>query len=365
MGFEAPTAPGLEASALQAPPQPAAQPAAPSAPELAPEPASAGPAPGFGGERQEDAFGSMDDFSSLMEPDVQEAPSPSPSPQPPTETEQDDPESWDFFSDGEPGGGPESSVDQAVSAAGVAPVASPSGQQSIDFGAATSEAEAATLASQVSESGGGAARVASVIGWVATLGLGIVGIVQGIVFSWDSAIQPPSFVAVGGMRAAEITGSWLDTARLGTVYAVTGHLDNPGASPAAPGLRIEVALLDAAGQLLDHPSARAGRDLSLADLREISVAELELAEQKASQSLSWGTIAPNTGVPFVAVFRALPDEATHFELRILDAEPYAAAVVVGALGAPPQGRAPVAAAGIGFGAGAEAIGVASPGSGRR
>ncbi len=344
LGFEPSTAPSLEASALQAPPQPAAQ----TEPQPVPQPAGEeGPAPGFGGERRDDDFGSMDDFSTLMELDEHQ---PSP-PQPVAEADQDDPESWDFFSDGDPGGEIGSTMDQAVSAAEATPMASPTVRGDVDFGAATGEAEAAMLASQASESGGTAARVASVIGWVAALGLGIVGIVQGILFSWDGGIHPPSFVAVGGMRAAEITGSWLDTARLGTVFAVTGHIDNPGVSPAAPGLQIEVVLLDAAGQPLDHPPARAGRDLSLADLREISVTELELAEQKASRSLSWSPITPNTKVPFMAVFRALPDEATHFELRIVAAEPNARAVVVGTLGGAPPGRPSVAVPGIEVGRG--------------
>jgi hypothetical protein len=333
---------------LQAPPQPVAQPAAPSAPQSVPQPASDEPAPGFGGERQEGAFGSMDDFSSLMELDEHQAAAP----QPVAEAEPDDPESWDFFSDGDPGGEAGSSMDQAIGPAGVASMTTPTVQGDIDFGAATSEAEAAMLASQVSESGSGAARVASAIGWVVALGLAIVGIIQGIIFSWDSGIHPPSFVAVGGMRAAEITGSWLDTARLGTVYAVTGHIVNPGALPAAPGLQIEVTLLDAAGQSLDHPAARAGRGLSLADLREISVAELEIAQQKASRSLSWSPITPNMKVPFMAVFRTLPDEATHFELRIVAAEPNAEVVVVGRLGEAPSAWPPVAAPGIGAGQGA-------------
>jgi hypothetical protein len=48
----------------------------------------------------------------------------------------------------------------------------------------------------------------------------------------------------------------------------------------------------------------------------------------------------------MAVFRALPDEAAHFELRIVAAEPNAKVVVVGTLGGAPPGRPSVAAPGI-------------------
>ncbi|MCP5040585.1 MAG: hypothetical protein GY944_06110 [bacterium] len=262
---------------------------------------------------REAAFGSVDDFSSLGEPDEHQEPASDGS----QEEALEDPESWDFFGDGDgdvggppAGGAPADSFQEAASprAGSVADAAG--------FEESTAQEDWPTL------DGGGpisaTARIFSALGWVAVCGLIVAGVFPALVDSFDPGVRAPVFVSIGDMRAANVRGQWLETASAGTVYVVSGDLLNPGTRAAAPQLALEVSLLDERGSDLDLPTALAGRDIAFDDLRELPAAGLAAFEQRAAGALVWGEIAPGQSARFAAVFVGLPDQATHFQLRGVD-----------------------------------------------
>jgi len=257
---------------------------------------------------RESAFGSVDDFSSLMESD-----DPEQGIALGEEEAADDPENWDFFAD---------SLTQEVSepAPAAAPIedrpAAASRRDRVDFEDASVVAAWPTL-----DAGGpvrASVRIFSALAWIAVVGLITAGVWLGFVDSFDPSVRAPAFVRIGTMRAANVRGHGLETANAGTVFVVTGDLLNPGTLSAAPALALQVSLLGGGGDGEVLSTAFAGRDLVPRDLRELTVAALGARLNTAANALVGGRIAPASSVRFTAVFMDLPDRATHFRLEAAD-----------------------------------------------
>ena len=267
---------------------------------------------GIAGAREE-AFGSVDDFSNLIDSDEPPAATPAAS-----QVEiSDNPEEWDFFGDAdakasgamsaEPPAPTNTLPETATSAEHTQPVEreAPNDWKRIDGHRPAS----------------GIVAIASALAWVAILGLLAAGVFLGITGSVDRSVSAPAFVSVGEMRVANIRGQFLETARAGTLYVVTGDLVNPGNAARALHHTVYVNLLGADGRVLDAPPAFAGRDVALKLLREMTVDELQESQLIASQALAMQEIGPGQSATFTAAFVALPEEASHFQIRTVKSEP--------------------------------------------
>lgn len=285
-----------------------AQPAGVPELEKAPQPES-----GLKGVR-EDAFGSVDDFSSLMESEDHE---PATAVAEGDDGNNEDPENWDFLGDQTP---PMSS--------GLSPAPQPTGNRVGDkielvqgrTGPEDSDVQGEWLELESDRRVGAMARIASALAWVAFSGLLSAGVYLGVTGSFDPGVSTPAFVSIGPMRAANVRGQWLETARAGTLYLVVGDLVNPGTEARALGQAVRVSLLGEDGGELDLPPAFAGRDVEFDALRQTSIEDLRVNQRLTALALATREIGPGRSARFAAAFVSLPEEASHFQLQAVETE---------------------------------------------
>ena len=278
--------------------------------------------------RDESSFGSVDDFSSLMEDDDPQSGASARGDAAGTSSELGsdrvgtysgtgqsddlgDPESWDLVG----------SDDLAASAArtGAANVI----PESVDEGQFFSDAEAfddsvydMDLATS-SLATGPVGQLARLAGWAfsaaAVLAVGYLGLIAES-GRWSEAQQT---VISGPLTAQTLESSWVDTSRAGPVLRLTGELRNTGTQAVWPG-SIEMALLDGEGTRLRVPTIVAGIPVEESVLREAS-SEI-LLEQAAvgSRRFAASPLAPGEVRPFEALMveGRLPDTATRVQLEV-------------------------------------------------
>ena len=278
--------------------------------------------------RDESSFGSVDDFSSLMEDDDPQsgASARGDAAGKSSELGSDrvgtysgtgqsddlgDPESWDLVG----------SDDLAASAArtGAANVI----PESVDEDGFFSDAEAfddsvydMDLATS-SLATGPVGQLARLAGWAfsaaAVLAVGYLGLIAES-GRWSEAQQT---VISGPLTAQTLESSWVDTSRAGPVLRLTGELRNTGTQAVWPG-SIEMALLDGEGRRLRVPTIVAGIPVEESVLREAS-SEI-LLEQAAvgSRRFAASPLAPGEVRPFEALMveGRLPDTATRVQLEV-------------------------------------------------
>lgn len=294
---------------------------------------------------REAAFGSVEDFSSLAEPDAATEPPAGASSAIPTPAKEDenieDPESWDFFGDGSASSDAPCTPADPFGAAGAAPNAFESERDAIED--AASRQDWPQLKENAAASAVG--RIFNALAWTLVCGLIGIGAYIGLRDSFAPAVRAPAFVEIGPMRAANVKGLWVETATMGTLYVVSGDLLNPGTEPAAPNLRIEVGLLDGEARLDEWPTAIAGSGVEFDTLRTLPYEELEPLRDAAATRLASSEIPGGGSVRFAAVFDALPDRATHFHLASVPVEipVEAPAALEEAPGVPGEGAADSAA----------------------
>lgn len=278
--------------------------------------------------RDESSFGSVDDFSSLMEDDDPQSGASAGGDAAGTSSELGsdrvgtysgtgqsddlgDPESWDLVG----------SDDLAASAArtGAANVI----PESVDEDGFFSDAEAfddsvydMDLATS-SLATGPVGQLARLAGWAfsaaAVLAVGYLGLIAES-GRWSEAQQT---VISGPLTAQTLESSWVDTSRAGPVLRLTGELRNTGTQAVWPG-SIEMALLDGEGRRLTVPTIVAGIPVEESVLREAS-SEI-LLEQAAvgSRRFAATPLAPGEVRPFEALMveGRLPDTATRVQLEV-------------------------------------------------
>lgn len=278
--------------------------------------------------RDESRFGSVDDFSSLMEDDdpqygtiaCGDAEGPS------SELGSDcvgtysgtaqsedlgDPEGWDLV------GSDDFAVSAArTDAANVIP-------ESVDEGEFFSDAEVfddSVYDMDLANSSlvmGPVGQLARLAGWAcsaaAVLAVGYLGLVSES-GRWSEAQQT---VMSGPLTAQTLESNWVDTSRAGPVLRLMGELRNTGTLAVWPG-SVEIALLDGEGARLTVPTIVAGVPVEESVLRE---APREfLLEQAAAGSRRFAAtpLAPGDVRPFEALIleARLPDKAARFELEV-------------------------------------------------
>jgi hypothetical protein len=227
-----------------------------------------------------------------------------------------DPEEWDFFSDEalnteemstpfEAGGPSKDEVQDNPWEALEERI------QTEDRGGASRVSGGSGLMLRLGQAGGFA-------GWVIVLALVSVGIAQGLMSSYRAAAVMPATAKLGPFIVDAVDGTWVDTARIGSMYVVRGRLRNTTSAPQALGGVLQAVLLDSQGQQLDHPAAAAGWVEPGSVLRTMSPTAFETSRARAARELGGTVLRPGADVDFMAMFPALPFEAKRFEFEVVD-----------------------------------------------
>ncbi|MDP6979637.1 MAG: zinc-ribbon domain-containing protein [Myxococcota bacterium] len=263
---------------------------------------------------REAAFGSVDDFSSLAEAEEVTA---APEAVPPVHDDGsiEDPESWDFFGDAAKPTDASCTPEDPFGAAFASGSANASRFEGV--GETLDDAVSSQDWPKLEENAaiGAAGRIVSALGWTLVSALIVLGAALGLRDTFDPGVRAPAYVAIGEMRAANVKGQWVESSAMGRLYVVSGDLLNPGTQPAIPDLTIEVRLLDGHAELSGGPTTIAGSGIDFDRLRTLASVELPALREQATQALAFSEIAGGESVRFAAIFEALPDEATHFQLE--------------------------------------------------
>jgi len=314
--------------------------------------------------RDESSFGSVDDFSSLME-DEDSAPSDAAaslaseiaSELAAEEAEAGlyasggqsddlgDPESWDLVGHDE----------YAVPANATAPTADvlalpvDAGEFFNDDAFEDAPAEI-DLASTPLMTGpvGQALRAA---GWAVAAAASVAVIVLAGQAEWARFSPSPQSVAVGPIAAQTTTAGWVETARAGAVLRFEGEVQNTAGQAVYPSA-VQITLLDAQGARLPAAPLRAGFPLATETLREAAPEILAERAAAAARRFARTPLAPGEAIGFEALLPAgdLPEGAARALLEVGEARPAPAPVA-----APIHASTPEPASGpTGFGATIEA-----------
>ncbi len=288
------------------------------------------------------AFGSVDDFSSLMEGDTDQvdvdagtttristadrsaergkkkAGKPTAAGR---KDELGDPENWDFFGD-QPSPVAESTTGSVLGRIALASVpANP------DLSAASAQAASewdddpyddASVSTGTGKIERSILWLGQAVGWATTALLASVVMVSGFWTTAQSLVVTPQEIRFGPFEARDVTGSWIDTTRGETLLRVTGRILHPGGSAVALGGLLEIRLLDADGGELRVDPQAAGIAIPAAELRELTPAAMRIVLDRAAFSLSQQPIAPSDTLMFQAIFRDVPGDAVRFALSIAE-----------------------------------------------
>jgi hypothetical protein len=164
-------------------------------------------------------------------------------------------------------------------------------------------------------------NVVAAIGWGITLSLLGVGLAWGLLRAASPSAAGPERVVLGDFYVEGVRGGWLETARAGLVYTVSGRLVNADRVSRRPESYLQVALVGSSGSRLDVPAAVAGAPLPPGYLRELAVEDLRAASVDATARLAWAPLAPGAGSDFLAYFVDLPPEAEGFVLEMASRSP--------------------------------------------
>ena len=289
------------------------------------------------------AFGSVDDYSSLMpEEDTAavEASEAAGEPVGPVEhwapaagryassgqgEDLGDPESWDLF--GEDGAGASEPAARGAALGRIALTSASAGPLADGIGdtlADTPLGEGAPYDEEALEvaAPGPVLRaigaVANGLGWAVTLALVSIAWVSGFWSTAESLVRTPQQIRLGTVELRDISGHWVDTARGETLLRVEGEIVNRADGVALLDGVLEVSLLDQDGALLDVPPQPAGLVLGEAAVRELRPSVLGGEVDRAAVGLARRPLAPGEPVAFQAVLRDVPSSASRVSLAIAD-----------------------------------------------
>lgn len=164
------------------------------------------------------------------------------------------------------------------------------------------------------------ARAGGAIGWTITTALVVVGLTSGLWPTAETLIRTPQVVELGSLRAESVVGHWIDTARGETLLTLSGELRSLVSQPAAPEAYLQIALVGHDGRPLDVEPVAAGLPIPEPSLRELPASERWVAQDRAAHALARTQIAPGESEAFQAIFLDVPDEAARFAF-VWDTEP--------------------------------------------
>jgi hypothetical protein len=275
--------------------------------------------------RDESDFGSVDDFSSLMEDDdvapsdlaaeieseleMGESPEPIAGGDAEAGRTDDlgDPESWDLVG----------SHDVAVSKRASGLEDNPFRDEAFDADLGTEESGASLYEDEIgpeSQLWRSLVSIGNSVGWLVTIATVVVVFGLGLRSEWSRLVQTPQIVSVGAMTAETTQASWIETSRSGFILVIAGQLRNTGSVPIRPGT-VQLALLDADGGRLVAPPIQAGERLEQSILREASAYDLIASASVAASNLRERPLAPGESRAFEAI--ALEDHMPEGARRVL------------------------------------------------
>lgn len=163
------------------------------------------------------------------------------------------------------------------------------------------------------------ARAGHGVGWAVTVAFVVGAVGLGLRSEWTRSAQSPQRVSVGALTAETTRASWVETSRSGFVLVVAGQVRNTGRVPLRPGT-VQLALLDAAGGRLSGLPIQAGERLPESILRESSPDQLIASAAAAALRLRRTPLAPGQSRAFeaIALENRLPEEARRVLLEIGD-----------------------------------------------
>lgn len=287
-------------------------------------------------ERDESSFGSVDDFSSLMEDEVpasNEAVSNLASQIASKLDAEDgyaglyassgqsedlgDPESWDLVGNDDgalriPAGTPASAALQAS-------VEEDEFFGPEAFGDTPEEADLRTTSVAMGVIG----KAARAIGWLVTAAAAAAVTVIAFQAEWARFSPSPQAVSAGPITAETLGSGWVETTRAGTLLRFEGAVRNTATTPVfAPG--VTLTLLDSAGErLAAAPVLRAGVPLAESSIRESAPTVLAERVAAASRRFARTPIAPGGSLRFEALVPAadLPERASRVLLEVSEPRP--------------------------------------------
>jgi len=294
-----------------------------------------GPAASSEPVRDESSFGSVDDFSALMEdeePSVAGDLASEIASELEAEAANDrsvgtyaeagsaddlgDPENWDLVGHDDRAGG-------AASVQGFSrSFSSATGIESVD--AADFFSEDALDGSGYDEDvmgssimAGPVGHVARFLGWAVTVALVSAVVYLALGNEWARWAHAPQTVRAGSLEAETLSSGWVETSRSGSVLRIAGRIRNTGSEPIWPA-RVQLALLDGRGARLTAPPIRAGLPLPETVLREAPLAALEERLAVATQRLANSPLAPGETREFEALLQEghLPEDAQRVLLEV-------------------------------------------------
>ncbi len=276
------------------------------------------------------AFGSVDDFSSLMDDDPLESIAAPEADETADELRAQaaeasgvyaaegqaddlgDPEKWDFFD-----GASMPEAEPPTQGATLGRIGDGPGQSGADAADVWSPGPVAEFAEKgrialLAES------VGRIVGWTVVIVGFALGIVNGLWTSAESFVAGERVTPVGSLEAVDMRAQWLDTARAGRLLVVTGGLRNPSRATATMPAPLEIALLDRMGSPLDLPAVSAGRVLSERQLRELPAEVLTRVRSQAATQLQSASIPAGGQLPFQVVIFDAPAAGLRFEARLAE-----------------------------------------------
>jgi hypothetical protein len=275
--------------------------------------------------QDESDFGSVDDFSSLMEDDdvapsdlaseieseleMGEASEPIANRHAETGRTDDlgDPESWDLVGN----------HDLAASKPASGPVDNSFRDEAFGADLETEESGASLYEDEIgseSQLWRSLVSIGNSVGWLVTISTVVVVLGLGLRSEWQRLVQTPQIVTVGAMTAETTQASWIETSRSGFILVVAGQLRNTGSVPIRPG-KVQLALLDADGERLVAPPIQAGERLEQSIIREASPYDLIASASVAASNLREKPLAPGESRAFEAI--AFEDHMPEGTRRVL------------------------------------------------
>jgi len=275
-------------------------------------------------QRDESIFGSVDDFSSLIDDEevsidlaTDSVAPPSRSPRAAAAASDDlgDPESWDLV------GGDEARHAKSTVAALVRPpnppARKPAPATSLDLFA---EGDAAPVYDDLESPVGTHrhwARAGKLVGWCVTAAS--IAVTGGLLLRSESDrwTDRPQRLEVGPLVAETTRSGWLESSRAGFLLVIKGEIRNTGNQPVKP-VPLQLTLLDGAGERLAEPPISVGRTLTEQALRESRPKELAAQIDRAVAGFRATPLAPGEVRRFLAIVPAdqLPAGARRVLLEI-------------------------------------------------
>ncbi len=158
------------------------------------------------------------------------------------------------------------------------------------------------------------AQIGRIAGWAISIALVSSVLFLALQSEWAHWAQAPQRVSRGPLQAETISSGWVQSSRSGPILRFEGQIRNTGGEAIWPGV-IQLALLDAAGERLSVPSIQAGAPIAERILREAAPDILAVHTTGALRRLGGPPLAPGEVRTFEAL--VLEDQLPKQARRVL------------------------------------------------